>query len=152
MPFQVPCWLRPRDRTRSPDILSNTSRPTTLPLRIPPRISITQADADRFTPYIKPLMLLRAEYLLIFLMFSYFLLQLRGRKWRVPRSYPSGLPESKPHVEHLLPSGPEKRVLLVPLWLRLWHVAKDRLPKLHPCQWRVSQNGFLLTQQDGHHK
>uniref|UniRef100_A0A8C6NMG1 Phosphodiesterase n=1 Tax=Nothobranchius furzeri TaxID=105023 RepID=A0A8C6NMG1_NOTFU len=47
--LQVPCWLRPRDRTRSPDILSNTSRPTSLPLRIPPRISITQADADRFT-------------------------------------------------------------------------------------------------------
>ncbi|XP_037546306.1 cAMP-specific 3',5'-cyclic phosphodiesterase 4B [Nematolebias whitei] len=46
--LQVPCWLRPRDRTRSPDILSNTSRPTTLPLRIPPRISITQADADSY--------------------------------------------------------------------------------------------------------
>lgn len=46
---QVPCWLRPRDRTRSPEVLSNMSRPTTLPLRIPPRISITQADADRFT-------------------------------------------------------------------------------------------------------
>ncbi|XP_008394990.1 cAMP-specific 3',5'-cyclic phosphodiesterase 4C-like isoform X2 [Poecilia reticulata] len=44
--LQVPCWLRPRDRTRSPDILSNMSRPTTLPLRIPPRISITQADTD----------------------------------------------------------------------------------------------------------
>ncbi|XP_037830596.1 cAMP-specific 3',5'-cyclic phosphodiesterase 4C isoform X2 [Kryptolebias marmoratus] len=46
--LQVPCWLRPRDRTRSPDILSNTSRPTTLPLRIPPRISITQADTDSY--------------------------------------------------------------------------------------------------------
>uniref|UniRef100_A0A8C6L0F8 Phosphodiesterase n=1 Tax=Nothobranchius furzeri TaxID=105023 RepID=A0A8C6L0F8_NOTFU len=46
--LQVPCWLRPRDRTRSPDILSNTSRPTSLPLRIPPRISITQADADSY--------------------------------------------------------------------------------------------------------
>ncbi|XP_043971625.1 cAMP-specific 3',5'-cyclic phosphodiesterase 4B-like isoform X2 [Gambusia affinis] len=44
--LQVPCWLRPRDRTRSPDILSNMSRPTTLPLRIPPRISITQVDTD----------------------------------------------------------------------------------------------------------
>ncbi|KAF3852598.1 hypothetical protein F7725_005953 [Dissostichus mawsoni] len=44
--LQVPCWLRPRDRTRSPEVLSNVSRPTTLPLRIPPRISITQADAD----------------------------------------------------------------------------------------------------------
>lgn len=49
---QVPCWLRPRDRTRSPDILSNMSRPTTLPLRIPPRISITQADTDGY-PIIK---------------------------------------------------------------------------------------------------
>ncbi|KAM4594526.1 3',5'-cyclic-AMP phosphodiesterase 4C-like [Fundulus diaphanus] len=46
--LQVPCWLRPRDRTRSPDILSNMSRPTTLPLRIPPRISITQADTDSY--------------------------------------------------------------------------------------------------------
>ncbi|XP_077462168.1 3',5'-cyclic-AMP phosphodiesterase 4C-like [Stigmatopora argus] len=46
--LQVPCWLRPRDRTRSPEILGNMSRPTTLPLRIPPRISITQADADSY--------------------------------------------------------------------------------------------------------
>ncbi|KAG7486909.1 cAMP-specific 3 3' [Solea senegalensis] len=46
--LQVPCWLRPRDRTRSPEILGNVSRPTTLPLRIPPRISITQADADSY--------------------------------------------------------------------------------------------------------
>ncbi|XP_028270831.1 cAMP-specific 3',5'-cyclic phosphodiesterase 4C-like [Parambassis ranga] len=46
--LQVPCWLRPRDRTRSPEVMSNTSRPTTLPLRIPPRISITQADADSY--------------------------------------------------------------------------------------------------------
>lgn len=46
--LQVPCWLRPRDRTRSPEVLNNASRPTTLPLRIPPRISITQADANRF--------------------------------------------------------------------------------------------------------
>ncbi|XP_061685517.1 cAMP-specific 3',5'-cyclic phosphodiesterase 4C-like isoform X2 [Syngnathoides biaculeatus] len=44
----VPCWLRPRDRTRSPEVLGNVSRPTTLPLRIPPRISITQADADSY--------------------------------------------------------------------------------------------------------
>uniref|UniRef100_A0AAQ5YEX4 Phosphodiesterase n=1 Tax=Amphiprion ocellaris TaxID=80972 RepID=A0AAQ5YEX4_AMPOC len=48
LPHQVPCWLRPRDRTRSPEVLSNVSRPTTLPLRIPPRISITQADADSY--------------------------------------------------------------------------------------------------------
>ncbi|XP_054634304.1 cAMP-specific 3',5'-cyclic phosphodiesterase 4C-like [Dunckerocampus dactyliophorus] len=46
--LQVPCWLRPRDRTRSPEVLGNVSRPTTLPLRIPPRISITQADADSY--------------------------------------------------------------------------------------------------------
>ncbi|XP_035856761.1 cAMP-specific 3',5'-cyclic phosphodiesterase 4B-like isoform X2 [Sander lucioperca] len=46
--LQVPCWLRPRDRTRSPEVLSNVTRPTTLPLRIPPRISITQADADGY--------------------------------------------------------------------------------------------------------
>ncbi|XP_074540828.1 3',5'-cyclic-AMP phosphodiesterase 4C-like [Halichoeres trimaculatus] len=46
--LQVPCWLRPRDRTRSPEILNNVSRPTTLPLRIPPRISITQADSDSY--------------------------------------------------------------------------------------------------------
>ncbi|XP_031719036.1 cAMP-specific 3',5'-cyclic phosphodiesterase 4C-like isoform X2 [Anarrhichthys ocellatus] len=46
--LQVPCWLRPRDRTRSPEVLSNVSRPTTLPLLIPPRISITQADADSY--------------------------------------------------------------------------------------------------------
>ncbi|KAM6942373.1 3',5'-cyclic-AMP phosphodiesterase 4C-like [Lycodopsis pacificus] len=45
---EVPCWLRPRDRTRSPEVLSNVSRPTTLPLLIPPRISITQADADGY--------------------------------------------------------------------------------------------------------
>ncbi|XP_041838897.1 cAMP-specific 3',5'-cyclic phosphodiesterase 4C-like [Melanotaenia boesemani] len=46
--LQVPCWLRPRDRTRSPEVLSDMSRPTTLPLRIPPRISITQADTDSY--------------------------------------------------------------------------------------------------------
>uniref|UniRef100_A0A8C4IE45 Phosphodiesterase n=1 Tax=Dicentrarchus labrax TaxID=13489 RepID=A0A8C4IE45_DICLA len=31
--LQVPCWLRPRDRTRSPEVLNNVSRPTTLPLQ-----------------------------------------------------------------------------------------------------------------------
>uniref|UniRef100_A0A8C5BVV1 Phosphodiesterase n=1 Tax=Gadus morhua TaxID=8049 RepID=A0A8C5BVV1_GADMO len=46
--LQVPCWLRPRDRTRSPEVPTNVSRPTTLPLRIPPRISITQADSDGY--------------------------------------------------------------------------------------------------------
>ncbi|CAL1600808.1 unnamed protein product [Knipowitschia caucasica] len=46
--LQVPCWLRPRDRTRSPEVLSNAPRPTSLPLRIPPRISITQADSDSY--------------------------------------------------------------------------------------------------------
>ncbi|XP_029908047.1 cAMP-specific 3',5'-cyclic phosphodiesterase 4C-like [Myripristis murdjan] len=46
--LQVPCWLRPRDRTRSPEVLSNVARPTTLPLRIPPRISITHADTDSY--------------------------------------------------------------------------------------------------------
>ncbi|KAJ8001385.1 hypothetical protein DPEC_G00168970 [Dallia pectoralis] len=44
--LQVPCWLRPRDRTRSPEILNNAPRPTTLPLCIPPRIAITPADVD----------------------------------------------------------------------------------------------------------
>ncbi|XP_064815963.1 3',5'-cyclic-AMP phosphodiesterase 4C-like, partial [Oncorhynchus masou masou] len=44
--LQVPCWLRPRDRTRSPEILSNMPRPTSLPLCIPPRIAITPADTD----------------------------------------------------------------------------------------------------------
>uniref|UniRef100_A0A3P9AH23 Phosphodiesterase n=1 Tax=Esox lucius TaxID=8010 RepID=A0A3P9AH23_ESOLU len=44
--LQVPCWLRPRDRTRSPEVLNNVSRPTTLPLCIPPRIAITPADVD----------------------------------------------------------------------------------------------------------
>ncbi|XP_031417796.2 cAMP-specific 3',5'-cyclic phosphodiesterase 4B-like [Clupea harengus] len=44
--LQVPCWLRPRDRTRSPEVLM--PRPTTLPLRIPPRIDITQPDPDSF--------------------------------------------------------------------------------------------------------
>ncbi|KAM3864618.1 3',5'-cyclic-AMP phosphodiesterase 4C-like [Diretmus argenteus] len=46
--LQVPCWLRPRDRTRSPEVLSNVARPTTLPLRIPPRISITHAGTDSY--------------------------------------------------------------------------------------------------------
>ncbi|KAJ8362759.1 hypothetical protein SKAU_G00115900 [Synaphobranchus kaupii] len=44
--LQVPCW-RHRDRARSPEVLCATSRPTTLPLRIPPRIAITHADPDR---------------------------------------------------------------------------------------------------------
>ncbi|KAL7851904.1 hypothetical protein SRHO_G00176890 [Serrasalmus rhombeus] len=42
--LQVPCWLRPR--SRSPEVLSIMPRPTTLPLRIPPRIAITHADTD----------------------------------------------------------------------------------------------------------
>ncbi|XP_030636157.1 cAMP-specific 3',5'-cyclic phosphodiesterase 4C-like [Chanos chanos] len=42
--LQVPCWLRPR--ARSPEVLSIMPRPTTLPLRIPPRIAITHADPD----------------------------------------------------------------------------------------------------------
>uniref|UniRef100_A0A3B1J470 Phosphodiesterase n=1 Tax=Astyanax mexicanus TaxID=7994 RepID=A0A3B1J470_ASTMX len=42
--LQVPCWLRPR--SRSPEVLSAAPRPTTLPLRIPPRIAITHADPD----------------------------------------------------------------------------------------------------------
>ncbi|CAF98120.1 unnamed protein product, partial [Tetraodon nigroviridis] len=52
--LQVPCWLRPRDRTRSPELLNNAPRPTTLPLRIPPRISITQADANRLGRPLSP--------------------------------------------------------------------------------------------------
>ncbi|KAJ6657710.1 hypothetical protein lerEdw1_002211 [Lerista edwardsae] len=43
--LQVPPW-KPMDRARSPEP-DNVSRPTTLPLRIPPRISITHADPDR---------------------------------------------------------------------------------------------------------
>ncbi|XP_069051899.1 3',5'-cyclic-AMP phosphodiesterase 4B-like [Lepisosteus oculatus] len=43
--LQVPSW-RPRDRARSPEILDSMQRPTTLPLRIPPRIAITHADSD----------------------------------------------------------------------------------------------------------
>ncbi|XP_066516399.1 3',5'-cyclic-AMP phosphodiesterase 4C-like isoform X2 [Hoplias malabaricus] len=42
--LQVPCWLRPR--SRSPEVLNIMPRPTTLPLRIPPRIAITHADTD----------------------------------------------------------------------------------------------------------
>nr|XP_015204570.1 PREDICTED: cAMP-specific 3',5'-cyclic phosphodiesterase 4A isoform X3 [Lepisosteus oculatus] len=45
--LQVPSW-RPRDRARSPEILDSMQRPTTLPLRIPPRIAITHADSDSF--------------------------------------------------------------------------------------------------------
>ncbi|KAJ8384679.1 hypothetical protein AAFF_G00200110, partial [Aldrovandia affinis] len=43
--LQVPCW-RHRDRARSPEALSGAARPTTLPLRIPPRIAITHAHSD----------------------------------------------------------------------------------------------------------
>ncbi|XP_063150399.1 3',5'-cyclic-AMP phosphodiesterase 4B-like [Candoia aspera] len=43
--LQVPPW-KPIDRARSPEP-DNVQRPTTLPLRIPPRISITHADPDR---------------------------------------------------------------------------------------------------------
>ncbi|XP_061469772.1 cAMP-specific 3',5'-cyclic phosphodiesterase 4B-like isoform X1 [Rhineura floridana] len=42
--LQVPPW-KPIDRARSPEP-DNVQRPTTLPLRIPPRISITHADPD----------------------------------------------------------------------------------------------------------
>ncbi|CAF87825.1 unnamed protein product, partial [Tetraodon nigroviridis] len=69
--LQVPCWLRPRDRTRSPELLNNAPRPTTLPLRIPPRISITQADANR-----SPVPLAA--------------LQLRNGKWPLAGSHPLG--------------------------------------------------------------
>ncbi|XP_072005587.1 3',5'-cyclic-AMP phosphodiesterase 4A isoform X2 [Engystomops pustulosus] len=44
--LQVPPW-RPGERARSPDY-DSMQRPTTLPLRIPPRISITHADSDSF--------------------------------------------------------------------------------------------------------
>ncbi|XP_028568501.2 3',5'-cyclic-AMP phosphodiesterase 4A isoform X3 [Podarcis muralis] len=44
--LQVPPW-KPIDRARSPEP-DNVQRPTTLPLRIPPRISITHADPDSF--------------------------------------------------------------------------------------------------------
>lgn len=123
--LQVPCWLRPRDRTRSPEILNNVSRPTTLPLRIPPRISITQADADRFTRFNltscppPPQRPLRPSVPSV-------ALQLRGRKWRLTGSHPTGVAESRPHPAHL-PPGPEKRVLSVPLRLGLRHVPQDCL-------------------------
>ncbi|XP_028679043.1 LOW QUALITY PROTEIN: cAMP-specific 3',5'-cyclic phosphodiesterase 4B [Erpetoichthys calabaricus] len=45
--LQVPSW-RPRDRPRSPEILDSMTRPTTLPLHIPPRIAITNCDSDSF--------------------------------------------------------------------------------------------------------
>ncbi|XP_053155500.1 cAMP-specific 3',5'-cyclic phosphodiesterase 4A isoform X3 [Hemicordylus capensis] len=44
--LQVPPW-KAVDRARSPEP-DNVQRPTTLPLRIPPRISITHADPDSF--------------------------------------------------------------------------------------------------------
>lgn len=55
------------------------------------------------------------------------MLQLRSRKWRVTRSHPAGFAESRPHPAHILSPGPEKRVLPLPLWLGLWHVAQDGL-------------------------
>ncbi|XP_042304155.1 cAMP-specific 3',5'-cyclic phosphodiesterase 4B-like [Sceloporus undulatus] len=42
--LQVPPW-KPIERARSPEP-DNVQRPTTLPLRIPPRISITHTDPD----------------------------------------------------------------------------------------------------------
>ncbi|XP_053226564.1 cAMP-specific 3',5'-cyclic phosphodiesterase 4A isoform X3 [Podarcis raffonei] len=44
--LQVPPW-KPIDRARSPEP-DNVQRPTTLPLQIPPRISITHVDPDSF--------------------------------------------------------------------------------------------------------
>ncbi|XP_067416714.1 3',5'-cyclic-AMP phosphodiesterase 4B-like isoform X2 [Emydura macquarii macquarii] len=44
--LQVPPW-KPLDRARSPEP-DSVQRPTTLPLRIPPRIAITQAEPDRW--------------------------------------------------------------------------------------------------------
>ncbi|CAM2109859.1 unnamed protein product [Caretta caretta] len=43
--LQVPPW-KPLDRARSPEP-DSVQRPTTLPLRIPPRIAITHAEPDR---------------------------------------------------------------------------------------------------------
>ncbi|KYO43976.1 hypothetical protein Y1Q_0006874 [Alligator mississippiensis] len=43
--LQVPSW-KPMERSRSPEP-NGMARPTTLPLRIPPRISITHAEPDR---------------------------------------------------------------------------------------------------------
>ncbi|XP_043938259.1 cAMP-specific 3',5'-cyclic phosphodiesterase 4B-like [Protopterus annectens] len=43
--LQVPQW-RTRDRSRSPECDNFQQRPTTLPLRIPPRIAITHAEPD----------------------------------------------------------------------------------------------------------
>ncbi|XP_063787444.1 3',5'-cyclic-AMP phosphodiesterase 4B-like isoform X2 [Pseudophryne corroboree] len=50
--LQVPPW-RPGERARSPDY-DSMQRPTTLPLRIPPRISITHVDSDRSAIVRKP--------------------------------------------------------------------------------------------------
>ncbi|XP_034648193.1 cAMP-specific 3',5'-cyclic phosphodiesterase 4A, partial [Trachemys scripta elegans] len=44
--LQVPPW-KPLDRARSPEP-DSVQRPTTLPLRIPPRIAITHAEPDSF--------------------------------------------------------------------------------------------------------
>ncbi|XP_068130487.1 3',5'-cyclic-AMP phosphodiesterase 4B-like [Hyperolius riggenbachi] len=49
--LQVPPW-RPGERARSPDY-DSMQRPTTLPLRIPPRISITHADSDSDKSFLK---------------------------------------------------------------------------------------------------
>lgn len=141
---QVPCWLRPRDRTRSPEVLNNASRPTTLPLRIPPRISITQADADRFFPA-RPRFLPRVllplpvpPRTLTNPSLPGLALQLRGGEWRVAGPHPAGSAEPGPHPAHLLPPGPEEGVLPLPLRLRLRHVAQDGLAQLLPCERRVS--------------
>lgn len=142
---QVPCWLRPRDRTRSPEVLNNVSRPTTLPLRIPPRISITQADTDRFTHNLTRLNQSPCKEALRLVSFLSPLIiklcaslpQLRSRKWRVTRSHPAGLAESRPHPAHLLSPGPEKRVLPLPFGLGLRHVAQDGLAQLLPRKRRV---------------
>lgn len=141
--LQVPCWLRPRDRTRSPEVLNNASRPTTLPLRIPPRISITQADASRFARSVSsrfpPQPPLRPTVALV-------TLQLRSRKWPLTGSHPAGLAQSRPHPAHL-PPGPEKRILPVPLRLRLRHVPQDRLAELVPRQRRVRKREKISQNQ-----
>lgn len=127
--LQVPCWLRPRDRTRSPEVLNNVSRPTTLPLRIPPRISITQPDTERFTHNLtffffffsnhRPHLAGQFAGCLISALSNHqtlrLVLQLRSRKWRVTRSHPAGFAESRPQPAHLPSPGPEKRVLPLPL-------------------------------------
>lgn len=138
---QVPCWLRPRDRTRSPEVLNNVSRPTTLPLRIPPRISITQADADRFPTrprFCCVCFSTPSSSTLTNSSLPGLVLQLRGGERRVAGSHPAGSAEPGPHPAHLLPPGPEEGVLPLPLRLRLRHVAQDGLAQLLPCKRRVS--------------